>query len=56
MRSRPMTQVGWRLIQKVWKWASPLEVEVRLQKDMESQGMNHDMDYTMYARHCQWLG
>ena len=27
MRSRPTTQVGQRPIQKVWKWAEPLEVE-----------------------------
>ena len=37
-----MTQVGWRLMRKVRKWAEPSEVEVRLQKDMESRGMNHD--------------
>ena len=42
MRSRPLTQVGRRLIQKVWKQAEPSEAEVRLWKDMESQGMNHD--------------
>ena len=42
MRSRPTTQVGWRPIQKVQKWAKPLEVEAKLQKDMESWGTNHD--------------
>ena len=42
MRSRLMTQVGQRLMQKVWKWAEALEVEARLQKDMGSQGTNHD--------------
>ena len=42
MRSRLMTQVGQRLIQKVQKWVEPMEVEVRLQKDMESRGTNHD--------------
>ena len=41
MRSRPMTQVGWRLIQKVQKWAE-LEEKTRLWKDIESQGTNHD--------------
>ena len=42
MRSKPMTQVGQRLIRKVWKWAKLLEVGVRLRKIMESRGMNHD--------------
>ena len=37
-----MTQVGQRPIQKVQKWVEPSEVEVRLQKTMESRGMNHD--------------
>ena len=49
MRSRPTTQVGWRSIRKVWKWAEPLEVEVRLQKDMESWGMNHDSPHRSHA-------
>ena len=43
MRSRPMTQVGWRPIRKVWKQAELSEVEARLQKDMESRGINHDI-------------
>ena len=38
----PTTQVGWRLIRKVQKWAELEEEVVRLQKDMESWGMNHD--------------
>ena len=42
MRSRLKTQMGQRLIQKVQKWVELLEVEARLQKDMESQGANHD--------------
>ena len=42
MRSRQMTQVGQRLIQKVRKQAEPSEVKVRVQRDMESWGMNHD--------------
>ena len=42
MRSRLTTQVGRRPVQKVQKQARLLEVEVRLQKVMESQGMNHD--------------
>ena len=42
MRSRLMTQVDQRPIRKVQKWAEPLEVEARLQKDMESWGTNHD--------------
>ena len=36
-----MTQVGRRPIRKVQKQAE-LEEEARLQKDMESWGMNHD--------------
>ena len=43
MRSRPTTQVGLRLIQKVQKQAKPLDTEVRLWKDMESWGINHDI-------------
>ena len=42
MRHRLTTQVGRRLIRKVWKWAKLLEVEVRLWKVMGSWGMNHD--------------
>ena len=34
--------MGWRPIQKVQKQVEPSEVEARLWKDMESQGMNHD--------------
>ena len=45
MRSRPMTQVGRRPIQKVQKQAELEEEEARLQKDMESQGTNHDICY-----------
>ena len=37
-----MTQLGRRPIQKCWKWVKLLAVEVRLRKDMEDQGMNHD--------------
>ena len=37
-----MTQVGQRLIQKVWKWAKPSEVGARVWKIVESWGMNHD--------------
>ena len=44
MRSRLMTQLGWRPIQKCQKWVKPLEVEARLQKDMGNQGMNHDIN------------
>ena len=35
MRSRPITQVGWRPIQKVRKWAEPLEVEAWLWRDCQ---------------------
>ena len=40
MRSRLTTQVGRRLVQKVQKQVEPLEMEARLWKVMESQGMN----------------
>ena len=43
MGHRPKTQMGHRLIQRVWKWVESLEVEARLRKVMESQGMNHDI-------------
>ena len=49
------------MIQKVQNWADPSEVEARLQRDMESQGMNHDrvggMLLYMYCVGCgPWLG
>ena len=40
---RLTTQLGWRLIQTHWRWAEASEVEARLQRDMEDQGMNHDI-------------
>ena len=42
MRSRLMTQWGRRSIQKHRKWVEPLEVDVRVWRDMEDQGTNHD--------------
>ena len=42
MRSRLTTQLGRRSIQKHWKWVEPSEVEVRIQRDMEDRGTNHD--------------
>ena len=44
MRSRLMTQLGQRSIQKHWKWIKLLEVEARLWRDMEDWGTNHDND------------
>ena len=38
----PVPIPSWRLIQKVWKQAEPSGAEVRLWKDMRSQGTNHD--------------
>ena len=43
MRSRLTTQLGWRSIQKHWKWVEPSEAEARLWRDMEDGGMNHDI-------------
>ena len=43
MRSRLMTQVGQRPMWNIQKLAKPWEEEVRLPKDMESQGTNHDI-------------
>ena len=37
-----MTQWGRRLIRKHQKWVKPSEVEVRVQRDMEDRGANHD--------------
>ena len=51
MRSRLTTQVGWRLIRKVQKQAEPSEVEARLQRDMESQGTNHDITPPSKVQH-----
>ena len=38
-----MTQVGQRLIQKVWKWAKLSGMEARLQKDMGIRRTSHDI-------------
>jgi len=46
-----MTQVGRRLIRKVWKWAKPSGVEARLWKDMGSRGMNHDITQLSLPSH-----
>ena len=35
--------MGQRLIQTHWRWAKALEVETRLQRDMEDRGTNHDI-------------
>ena len=43
MRSRLTTQWGRRLIQKCRKWVGPLEVGVRVQRDMEDRGINYDI-------------
>ena len=37
-----MTRLGQRLIRKCRRRVEPLEVEARLQGDMEDRGMNHD--------------
>ena len=50
MRSRLTTQVGQRLIQNIQRWAEP-EEEVRLRKDMESQGTNHDITPPSKVQH-----
>ena len=42
MRSRPMTQLDQKSIQEHRKWVEPSEVEVRLWRDMEDRGTNHD--------------
>ena len=58
MRSRPMTQVGWRAIKKVWKQVELLEVEARFWKTMESQGTNHDVTPPSKVQHpdaWHWL-
>ena len=49
MRSRLTTQVGWRLIQKVQKRVELLEVEARLWRVMESQGMNYDRHHSSHV-------
>ena len=43
MRSRPLTQLGQRLIQKRQKWVKPLEAETWLRRNMEDWGTNHDI-------------
>ena len=43
MRSRPTTQWGRRSIRKHRKWVRPSEVGARVQRDMEDQGINHDI-------------
>ena len=51
MRRRPTTQLGRRLIRKRQRWVEPLEVEVRLQRDMEDRGMNHDITPPSKVQH-----
>ena len=46
-----MTQVGWRPIRKVRKWAKLSEVVARLQKIMESRGINHDIILRSKVQH-----
>ena len=46
-----MTQVGWRWVQKVWRWAKALGVKVRHQKDMGSLGTNHDITPPSKVQH-----
>ena len=48
-----MTQLGQRLIRTRWRWAEPLEVEARLRvwRDMEDQGTNHDITPPSKVRH-----
>ena len=51
--------MGWRPIQKLWKWVKPSEVEAWLQKVMESQETNHDITPPSKAQHpdaWHWLG
>ena len=38
-----MTQWGRRSIQKRQKWVGPSEVGARVRRDMEDQGINHDI-------------
>ena len=51
MRSRPMTQWGRRSIQKHWKWVRLSEVGVRVWRDMEDQGINHDITPLSKVQH-----